>query len=383
MERGTALVRVATRGAVTDIRSFGGAPYYIWRNLARLGVNVVAHDTPMHLGFPLRRLAWNLRQLAAGRGVRGYMFSNDFLEFAWSNSPPVEPGDLVLNYCNFYPESLLRRAERGDISLFYYMDLTLHELFNEWGPASSKSWWLGRGSQAERAVAFERRGYLAARKVITLSRRSADVLASRYGIDPGKIVTIAPGANLDDDEVERVLDRTRPTGDFIVGFVGMDYRRKGLLKLASAVLDVRRTGVPISLRVIGARPRELEDTPGIDLVGEVNKTKEMGRLIELMAGCHLGCLLSQAEGLPIALVEFLRLGVPVLGTSVNGIPDVVTDEVGILVEPTATSEEIGALLSRLAQQGSEYRRLRAGAESVRHRASWRRAAGELHAAMLS
>ena len=50
------LLRVATRGAVTDMTNFGGAPYYVWQNLVRLGVKAVPHDTPMNRDFPLRRL---------------------------------------------------------------------------------------------------------------------------------------------------------------------------------------------------------------------------------------------------------------------------------------------------------------------------------------
>lgn len=376
------LVRVATRGSVTDMTNFGGAPYYVWQNLVRLGVRAVPHDTPMNRDFPLRRFAWNVGGLLTGRGMRGYMFSKGFLELAWSVAPPVRSGDALLNYFQLYPESLVERAERGDISLFYYIDLTLHEFFNEWGPASSKLWWAGRGSQTERAMAQESRGYRAAKKVMTLSRRTAEVLATRYGIDRRKIVTVAPGANFDDDEIDRILARPKaPRSDFLIGYSGYDYRRKGLPKLAEAVLKARQAGAPLTLRVIGARPPELENRPGIELIGAIDKSREANRLIELMAECQLGCLLSFAEGLPISLVEFLRFGIPVIGTRVNGIPDVVTEDVGLLVEPGASVEEISALLARLAARGDEYRRLRENARAARYRASWRRAAEEIRDAM--
>jgi glycosyltransferase involved in cell wall biosynthesis len=217
---------------------------------------------------------------------------------------------------------------------------------------------------------------------MTLSRRTADVLVTHYGIERRKIVTVAPGANFDDDEIDRILARPRaPRSDFLIGYSGIDYRRKGLPKLAEAVMKARQAGAPLTLRVIGARPPELENQPGFELIGMLDKSREASRLIELMAECQLGCLLSFAEGLPISLVEFLRFGIPVIGTRINGIPDVVTEDVGLLVEPDASVGEISVLLTRLAAQGDDYRRLRENAQAARHRSSWRRAAEEIRDAM--
>ncbi len=108
----------------------------------------------------------------------------------------------------------------------------------------------------------------------------------------------------------------------------------------------------------------------------------MNRFVELISSCELGCLLSSAEGLPISLLEFLRVGVPVLSTRVNGVPDLVKPELGILVEPTASAEEVSAILSRLATRNSEYLELRRGAQQAQYGASWPRAAAELRAILV-
>jgi glycosyltransferase involved in cell wall biosynthesis len=89
--------------------------------------------------------------------------------------------------------------------------------------------------------------------------------------------------------------------------------------------------------------------------------------------CHLGTLLSSAEGLPFSILEFLRLGVPVLATDVNGIPDVVTDGVGVLMPRSFTLSELCDRLGTIATFGTEYQALAKAACRRRHFASWTRA----------
>jgi glycosyltransferase involved in cell wall biosynthesis len=46
---------------------------------------------------------------------------------------------------------------------------------------------------------------------------------------------------------------------------------------------------------------------------------------DVMAACDIFCLASRHEGLPIALMEALALGLPVVATTAGGIPELVTD----------------------------------------------------------
>jgi len=70
--------------------------------------------------------------------------------------------------------------------------------------------------------------------------------------------------------------------------------------------------------------------------------------ISVLVGADLFVLTSRHEGLPIALLEAMALGVPPVVTAVGGVPEVVTDGAdGVLVAP-GDPVAIAAALTRLA-----------------------------------
>ena len=71
--------------------------------------------------------------------------------------------------------------------------------------------------------------------------------------------------------------------------------------------------------------------------------------IRVLAGCDVFTLASHYEGLPVALMEALALGLPVAATAVGGIPDAIVDgREGLLVAPGHPDELADAYL-RLAK----------------------------------
>lgn len=54
--------------------------------------------------------------------------------------------------------------------------------------------------------------------------------------------------------------------------------------------------------------------------------------------------LTRAEGLPVSIIEATSFGVPVLATDVMGIPDVVSKDSGILIEPETKKEDIATII---------------------------------------
>lgn len=62
---------------------------------------------------------------------------------------------------------------------------------------------------------------------------------------------------------------------------------------------------------------------------------------------NIYCLMSNNEGLPIAILEAMRAGLPVISTRVAGIPEEVDERNGILIQPSI--EQLTEVLNRLPE----------------------------------
>ncbi|WP_179022243.1 glycosyltransferase [Winogradskyella forsetii] len=60
--------------------------------------------------------------------------------------------------------------------------------------------------------------------------------------------------------------------------------------------------------------------------------------------------LSLKEGLPVSMMEAQSFGVPIMAYSIFGIPEIVNDKTGVLLEVHATNEEISQKITQLLQK---------------------------------
>jgi glycosyltransferase involved in cell wall biosynthesis len=103
----------------------------------------------------------------------------------------------------------------------------------------------------------------------------------------------------------------------------------------------------------------------------------MGRFLEILRNTDVGCMLSRAETAGIALLEFLRIGIPVIATDVGGVPDIVELGAGELVSPDIGPSDLAERLARLLDEPDRLDELRESAWRRRENASWRRVIREL------
>jgi starch synthase len=88
-------------------------------------------------------------------------------------------------------------------------------------------------------------------------------------------------------------------------------------------------------------------------------------LFRAIAAADLYVQPSREEGLPLALVEAMALGVPVVASAINGIPEVVEHEVtGHLVPPDDPGALAGAIDALLDDPARAARLARAGRDRI-------------------
>ena len=102
------------------------------------------------------------------------------------------------------------------------------------------------------------------------------------------------------------------------------------------------------------------------------------RISTWLAACDLLALPSWNEGMPNVVLEALASGRRVVATRVGGIPEVVTDELGILVPPRDVSALTRALETALATQYDPL-----AISAALNRPDWDGSARLLHESLLS
>lgn len=133
-------------------------------------------------------------------------------------------------------------------------------------------------------------------------------------------------------ETDFIQEMKLSSGKPLVLFVGNLVFQKGLKYLLEAK---KLSESDFELVIVGDGPlreelQEMVKSQNIEDVTFVGARRDVQRI---MPACDIFVLPSVSEGFPITILEAFASGVPVLATSVGGIPGVVTEEVGIMVEP--------------------------------------------------
>jgi glycosyltransferase involved in cell wall biosynthesis len=364
--------------------SFSGSTYH----LARAGVSIKKLEGCFSLysgakparSVQVKGALWKLARMLRGQKSKGFKFTNAYLDEVWPKYIEAVAGTTLVNNFQMYGREFGKRRKKLDIGAYLYIDGTLTEYFETYAHYEVAEI---DPSTRQRAIEIEREDYHSADGIIAMSKLTALDLQQRYGVPEKKISIIVPGANLLDESVD-AAERPSPCDwpdEFVLGFVGLYPLRKGLDRLAQAVRILRGRRLPIRLRVIGNCPDDLRRMEGLEYLGIINKRTDTGLFIKAIASVHLGCLISRAELAGIALLEFRRLGVPILGTRVGGATDILEGGGSVMVGPEIGADELAEVIASLYQDRSTYEKLKREADARREWASWKRAAIELGAVL--
>lgn len=139
--------------------------------------------------------------------------------------------------------------------------------------------------------------------------------------------------------------------------VGRLVPTKGPLLLLQALHQVRARGVDCSLTMVGdgtmraALEQAIQD---LGLAGSVTLTGALNhdQALDRVAAADIFILASFAEGIPVALMEAMAIGIPCISTFIAGIPELIrTEECGLLV-PAGSVDALRDAILRLAEDSA-------------------------------
>jgi glycosyltransferase involved in cell wall biosynthesis len=236
----------------------------------------------------------------------------------------------------------------------------------------------GAHPDAWHRIWLRRIGAAATHAFVAVSTATAQAALELREVAPSKLRVVANGVDIEmfaRDPVVRAAERGRWRVNercFVIGTVGRmaEVKNHPLLVRAVAPLLCAETVLVIA----GAGPELARTAALCDELGVTEHVRFLGEVSDVpavLSGLDVFALSSRTEGMPMALVEAMAASLPVVATSVGGVPEVVADGIsGFHVPPDdehamrarlVTLRDEGATAGR-AWQGSRFRGLFARAD---------------------
>jgi len=199
-------------------------------------------------------------------------------------------------------------------------------------------------------AALQREVFDASTVVVALSEHWREVLSLRA--HPERIVVL-PNA-VDPEEYE---PRTGADPPHVV-FVSNHIERKGIAEVTESIDRLQTDGLQFRATIAGSGPlshhaAEVADAHDpVEYVGYVSEERKR----EILSEGSVYVLPTQAEGLPIAVLEAMAGGNAIISTDVGSISSIVDDANGALVPP-GDVDELTAALERLLSDPSTTERM--------------------------
>ncbi|HYF16762.1 MAG TPA: glycosyltransferase [Ramlibacter sp.] len=209
---------------------------------------------------------------------------------------------------------------------------------------------------------------LSAQRMIAVGHVVAEAQGRRLGT--AKLVTIPNAVSLVPPlpAAERRAVRTALVGDPerpLLISVGRLTAQKGYGDLLAAFAQARERHPQAALVVAGRGDQQAElqaRLEGLGLQGQAYLLGARTDVPQLLAASDLYVSASHWEGLPIAVLEAMSAGLPVVATRVGDIPHVVPESAGVVVEPRQP-EQLAAAISALLDDPARLRACGAGARA--------------------
>jgi len=196
--------------------------------------------------------------------------------------------------------------------------------------------------------------------VLTAADSARDELVAAYGLEPGDVVVVPHGVDLDVFRPGLEPPAALADGPYVL-FVGALHPRKNVSALREAMATLVGEGLPHRLVVVGqgaadrADPFAAAAQATAPLPGAPSRLVHIAdagtdaELAAIMAGAAAFCLPSLSEGFGLPALEAMACGTPVVVSDRGSLPELVGDG-GQVVAPDAPALA-GALRAVLTDDG--------------------------------
>jgi glycosyltransferase involved in cell wall biosynthesis len=162
-------------------------------------------------------------------------------------------------------------------------------------------------------------------------------------VDASKVTVIPPGIDLARWQFERSGDSGR-NGPIRLLFVGGDFRRKG----GDILLQAFRKELKGRCELDIVTREEVETSPGEGIRVHHGLTSNAPALLDLYANADMFVFPTLGDCLPIAVMEAMASGLPVVSTCVGAISEEVEDGRTGFLTPPGDAMKLAELVARLA-----------------------------------
>ena len=187
--------------------------------------------------------------------------------------------------------------------------------------------------------------------VVTLSREWDQLIS----IVPGCPVYYLPNAidltayRAISSEHREVAKSSTQLRALYLGYLG---QAKGSFDIIEAAKEIVSRHMPVIFDLVGEELKKGDviqlqnqiDQAGLGSVVTLHPVATGSRKVEIFCDADIFIFPSYSEGMPIAVIEAMACGLPIIATRVGGVPEMVSDGVnGILIDPGRPDQIVGAL----------------------------------------
>ena len=190
----------------------------------------------------------------------------------------------------------------------------------------------------------------AIKKYIAVSRHVAETLI-RYGVKSERLSVIPDAIELNFTKAGRSREFRDQLGiradEIVIGNVGSYSPFKGYEYLVRAAQVVLKKHPNCRFLFCGGGTQRLSKlAQELGIAEKIILLSFRDNIPEVLASLDMFVLSSLEEGLSLAGIEAMASGLPLVGTQAGGIPDIISEENGILVPP-ANSQALADAIAKL------------------------------------